>query len=604
MEGIPRLVLRLWFHLSSTRKRQLVLSVALMIVGALFDVVSLGAVLPFIAVLVEPDQALEYGLVADFADFFGIKEAAELVLPLAIGFALIAVIAGGVRLASLWVMTRLTHAIACDLAVDAFWKTLNQPYEVHIDRNSTEVMSGVLVKVESVSTTVVRSVQVLCGSVLTIGLITAALLTIDLIAAIAVIGGLGCSYALVGGLSRRRLDRNSVIAARARTDTFKAVQEGLGGVRDILLDGSQDYFVKSFRQVNLGFQRAAGSNAIISTSPRFVVESLAMVVIAMLAIQLSHGPGGLADSLPILGAFALGGQRMLPAVQQGFVSWSNLTGNRATVVDAIKFLDQPIASAPVSPVTPLGLAEEICFNKVSFRYLGGAEDVIREVDLVIQRGAWIGIVGETGSGKSTLLDLLMGLLEPTGGVVLIDGVPLQAVDRPRWMRTVAHVPQDVFLSDQSFAENITFGSLDGRLDDSRIREAARRARIDEFIQGRPFGFDELIGERGVRLSGGQRQRIGLARAFYRGVDVLILDEATSALDTTTERDVMAGISEADGNTTVIQVAHRLSTVESCDQIIQLVDGRVAAVGTFAELLESSPSFRRMVEAGRPDRGTA
>jgi ATP-binding cassette subfamily B protein len=604
MEGIPRLVLRLWFHLSSTRKRQLVLSVALMIVGALFDVVSLGAVLPFIAVLVEPDQALEYGLVADFADFFGIKEAAELVLPLAIGFALIAVIAGGARLASLWVMTRLTHAIACDLAVDAFWKTLNQPYEVHIDRNSTEVMSGVLVKVESVSTTVVRSVQVLCGSVLTIGLITAALLTIDLIAAIAVIGGLGCSYALVGGLSRRRLDRNSVIAARARTDTFKAVQEGLGGVRDILLDGSQDYFVKSFRQVNLGFQRAAGSNAIISTSPRFVVESLAMVVIAMLAIQLSHGPGGLADSLPILGAFALGGQRMLPAVQQGFVSWSNLTGNRATVVDAIKFLDQPIASAPVSPVTPLGLAEEICFNKVSFRYLGGAEDVIREVDLVIQRGAWIGIVGETGSGKSTLLDLLMGLLEPTGGVVLIDGVPLQAVDRPRWMRTVAHVPQDVFLSDQSFAENITFGSLDGRLDDSRIREAARRARIDEFIQGRPFGFDELIGERGVRLSGGQRQRIGLARAFYRGVDVLILDEATSALDTTTERDVMAGISEADGNTTVIQVAHRLSTVESCDQIIQLVDGRVAAVGTFAELLESSPSFRRMVEAGRPDRGTA
>jgi ATP-binding cassette subfamily B protein len=250
------------------------------------------------------------------------------------------------------------------------------------------------------------------------------------------------------------------------------------------------------------------------------------------------------------------------------------------------------------------LAEEIRFNQVSFRYLGGSDDVIREVDLVIQRGARIGIVGETGSGKSTLLDLLMGLLEPTGGAVLIDGVPLTAVDRRRWMRTVAHVPQHVFLSDQSFADNIAFGSFDGRLDDSRIREAARMARIDEFIEGRPFGFDELIGERGVRLSGGQRQRIGLARAFYRRADVLVLDEATSALDTTTEGDVMAGISEADGDTTVIQVSHRLSTVESCDQIVQLVDGRVAAVGTFAELLESSPSFRRMVEAGRSDGGTA
>jgi ABC-type multidrug transport system fused ATPase/permease subunit len=604
MEGIPRLSLRLWFHLSSTRRRQLLLSVALMVVGALFDVVSLGAVLPFIAVLVEPDQAFEYGLVADFADIFGIEEAAELVLPLSIVFALTAVIAGGVRLASLWVLTRLTNAIGCDLAVDAYWKTLNQPYEVHINRNSNEVMSGVLVKVESVSNSVVRSVQVLCGSVLTIGLITAALLTIDPVAASGVIGGLGCSYALVGGLARRRLDRNSVIVARARTDTFKAVQEGLGGVRDVLLDGSQDYFVKSFRWLNLGFRRAIGSNAIISTSPRFVMESLAMVVIAMLAVLFSHGPGGVADSLPVLGAFALGGQRMLPAIQQGFFAWSNLTGSRATVTDAIEFLDQPIDNAPVSPVSPLGLAEEIRFNQVSFRYLGGSEDVIREVDLVIQRGARIGIVGETGSGKSTLLDLLMGLLEPTGGAVLIDGVPLTAVDRRRWMRTVAHVPQHVFLSDQSFADNIAFGSFGGRLDDSRIREAARRARIYEFIESRPFGFDELIGERGVRLSGGQRQRIGLARAFYRRADVLVLDEATSALDTTTEGDVMAGISETDGDTTVIQVAHRLSTVESCDQIVQLVDGRVAAVGTFAELLESSPSFRRMVEAGRFDRGTA
>ena len=239
MEGIPRLILRLWFHLSSTRKRQLALSVALMIVGALFDVVSLGAVLPFIAVLVEPDRALEYRLVADFASRFGIEAAVDLVIPLAFGFALVATIAGVARLASVWVMTRVTNAVACDLAVDAYWKTLNQPYEVHINRNSNEVMSGVLVKVEAVSSSVVRSVQVLCGSVLTIGLITAALIAIDPVAARGVITGLGCSYAFVGWLARRRLDRNSVIVARTRTDTFRAVQEGLGGIRDVLLDGSQ-----------------------------------------------------------------------------------------------------------------------------------------------------------------------------------------------------------------------------------------------------------------------------------------------------------------------------------------------------------------------------
>ncbi len=604
MEGIPRLILRLWFHLSSTRKRQLALSVALMIVGALFDVVSLGAVLPFIAVLVEPDRALEYRLVADFASRFGIEAAVDLVIPLAFGFALVATIAGVARLASVWVMTRVTNAVACDLAVDAYWKTLNQPYEVHINRNSNEVMSGVLVKVEAVSSSVVRSVQVLCGSVLTIGLITAALIAIDPVAARGVITGLGCSYAFVGWLARRRLDRNSVIVARTRTDTFRAVQEGLGGIRDVLLDGSQEYFVRSFRQINHGYRRAAGSNAIISTSPRFVMESLAMVVIAILAVMFSRGPGGVANSLPLLGAFALGGQRMLPAVQQGFFAWSNMTGSRAMVIEAIEFLDQPVDSSAAEPVSPLEFDEEIRLDQVSFRYRGGSEDVLRDVDLVIPRGARIGIVGKTGSGKSTLLDLLMGLLEPTGGTVLIDGVPLDTLDRRRWMRTVAHVPQHVFLSDQSFAENIAFGSFEGRIDDVRVRDAARRARIEVFIEGRPLGFKELIGERGVRLSGGQRQRIGLARAFYRRADVLILDEATSALDTTTENDIIAGLSEVERDTTVIQVAHRLSTVELCDQIVELADGCVAAVGTFSELVESSPSFRRMAEVGRHARDPA
>ncbi len=604
MEGIPRLIVRLWFHLASARKRQLALSVALMIVGALFDVISLGAVLPLIAVLVEPDKALEYGPVADLATLVGIESSAELVLPLAIGFALIAVIAGGVRLASLWVVTRLTNAIACDLTVDAYWKTLHQPYEVHIDRNSNVVMSGVLEKVEAVSGSVIRSVQVLCGSVLTVGLITVALITVDPVVASGVIAGLGSSYVLIGQLTRRQLDQNSVTVARARTDRFKAIQEGLGGVRDILLDSSQDHFVQSYRRSDYGFRRATGSNMIISTSPRFVMESLAMVVIAILAVLFSRGPGDVVDSLPVLGAFALGGQRMLPAIQQGFFAWSNLTGSRATVLDAIEFLDQPVDETMTASVVPLGLAEEIRFDQVSFRYLGGSEDVLQDVDLVIPRGARIGIVGETGSGKSTLLDLLMGLLEPTGGTVLIDGVPLTLINRRRWMCTVAHVPQHVFLSDQSFAENIAFGSSDGRIDDARVRNAARRARIDGFIEGRPSGFDELIGERGARLSGGQRQRIGLARAFYRRSDVLVLDEATSALDTTTESKVIAGIGEAETDTTVIQVAHRLSTVESCDQIIELVDGRVAAVGTFVELVSLSPSFRQMVEAERPDGGLA
>jgi ATP-binding cassette subfamily B protein len=219
--------------------------------------------------------------------------------------------------------------------------------------------------------------------------------------------------------------------------------------------------------------------------------------------------------------------------------------------------------------------------------------VLENFNLSIHKGSRVGIVGATGSGKSTALDLLMGLLAPTEGCLLVDGVPVTGIRTRAWQRAIAHVPQSIFLADTSLAQNIAFGVPPADIDLDRVRQAAERAQIAQFIESRSEGYDALVGERGIRLSGGQRQRIGLARALYKRASVLIFDEATSALDNATEQLVMNAINELNRDLTIVLVAHRLTTVRQCDLIVELDGGRVVAQGTYEELLETSPSFRKL-----------
>ena len=233
-----------------------------------------------------------------------------------------------------------------------------------------------------------------------------------------------------------------------------------------------------------------------------------------------------------------------------------------------------------------------------FRYSSDGPWVLNGLDLTIAKGARIGFVGATGSGKSTTMDLLMGLLEPTDGQILVDSEPLSRNRVRAWQRAIAHVPQSIYLADATLAENIAFGVPSGAIDMERVRQAARQAQIADFIEGRPQGYDALVGERGVRLSGGQRQRIGIARALYKQATVLVLDEATSALDNVTEQSVMDAIEGLDRDLTILVIAHRLTTVKRCDGIVELQHGRVVAQGKYEQLLECSNSFRQMTQTIR------
>jgi len=556
------------------------------VASALAELVSLGSVLPFLAVLTEPERIWSSQWVQQIAASAGWASPSQLLIPVASAFGLAAVITAGIRLLNLWLGGRLAAAIGSDLSCEAYRRTLFQPYAVHLQRNSGTVINGITAQMGTVvfalNQVVVTTTATLVATFLLIGM-----LLINWVIAIASASIFGAAFLLIGFYGRKRLANNGRAIDKARAGVLKSLQEGLGAIRDVLLDGTQLVYLEIYRKSDRSQRRFAASNQFLSAFPRFFLEALGLLFIAVLAGLLVFHKGSGSAALPVLGAFALGAQRLLPALQQAYAGWSSLRAYNADLSGVLAMLEQPLP-AVVSQVRPLDFKRSIIFSEVGFRYAADAPSVLSSLCIDISAGERVGVVGSTGSGKSTTVDLLMGLLDPTEGKILVDGLLLHDPAHPErllaWRAAIAHVPQSIYLADSSIAENIAFGVPPENIDYSRVRLAAEQAQIAAFIEASPSGYDSFVGERGIRLSGGQRQRLGIARALYKQASVLILDEATSALDNATEISVMEAINNLSRNLTVVMIAHRLSTVSQCDRVIRLEHGRVVADGPPSEVL--------------------
>jgi len=583
-QSITALLKRLWQHISRRRRGQFGLLLVLMLFASFTEILSIGAVLPFLGVLTAPERIFEMPIAQPVIQALKLTEPKHLLLPLTIAFGVAALIAGAMRLFLLWASTRLSFAAGADLSISIYQRTLYQSYAVHCARNSSEVISGISGKANGVIYSIIVPILALISSSIMLLAILIALLMVQPVIALVAFGGFGLIYVVIIRLTRKQLLVDSKCVARESDQVIKSLQEGLGGIRDVLIDGSQATYCQIYRNADLPLRRAQGNSLFISTSPRYGMEALGMLLIATLAYSLAQQADGITKAIPILGALALGAQRLLPVLQQAYSAWTQINSGQASLKDTLELLDQPLPDYVNHPMAQaLPFKHNLVLKQLGFRYSLQTPYVLKQLNLTISKGSRVGFIGATGSGKSTLLDIIMGLLQPTVGTVEIDGQTITENNHRAWQAHIAHVPQAIFLADSTVEENIAFGVPKDKIDHERVKQAAQQAQIAESIESWPKQYQTFVGERGIRLSGGQRQRIGIARALYKKADVIIFDEATSALDNETEQAVMQAIESLSDELTILIIAHRLTTLKNCTQVVELREGCILRVGDYKDI---------------------
>lgn len=564
---LPRLLKELWLEMPHASHSLFSLLVFIAIITSIAEIFSLGAIIPFVTVLIDPDTIQKNSYFSSLFDSFNIKSSTQIVVSIAIIFGLSAVLVGLLRLTLLNLTYKFTTIVGIHLGGNALSKTLYQHYDIHINKNSSEIISVITQKI-TIATEIITSVVTVITSAILLLSISALLIYVNSYIAIATFLFFGAAYLLVIKKSKRKLLSNSKIISDEQTYAVRIVQESLGSIRDILMDGTQNLYCEEYIKSIRRLKEAYAENVFINQAPRYLMETLGLSFVALCVLFRADQSNELAQALPMVGVFGLAAQRMLPLMQQIYGNWAVIAGSNASLIDALVLLKQEPGMV-IENVEPHPFIEGVVFDNVYFRYRNQKKYVLEKISLTIKKGEWIGVIGTTGSGKSTFIDLLMGLIFPTQGAIIIDGLLMQYPFLNRWKKSIAHVPQQIFLIDGTIAQNIAFSIAKDKINLNKVKEAARLSLMTEFIEGLPNQYDEIIGERGSRLSGGQKQRLGIARALYKDSAILILDEATSALDQDTESAVMKNIASLSAKVTIIMVTHRKASLNECDRVITI-----------------------------------
>ncbi len=575
------------------RRLQLYVTLGLMLLGAVAELMTIGAVLPLLALAADPAYGSDLPIVQAVLKALGVRPGTNLIVPAAILLIAAALSSATIRLTLTWVSQKLIYGIQHDIVTTIFGRLLRQPYDYYVRQNSSVALSAL----EKTHLVIVGVVSPAIAGVTSGGIalfIIVFLFAIDPVTAGIAAASVGILYLLITLASKRAFALASKKLAAIRTTRVKTMQESLGGIRDIMLDQSQALFERRLAAQERELQRLLVIANFSLLSPRLVVEAAGIILIAVIAVYYSWQPGGVLAVLPLLGALAVGAQRLLPLIQTAYLGWAGYAVHAHVLDDILALMNAPVstaeARAKAEAIVPFGT--RIAVENVSFAYAPG-EFALKDINLVIRKGERVGFIGKTGSGKSTLVDVLMGLLRPTEGHIALSGEVIDDSNLANWQAQIAHVPQDIFLTDDTIAANIAFGYGDEERDMDRVREAAEKADVLDFIERLPEGFATKVGERGIRLSAGQKQRIGIARALYKQATVLILDEATSALDDQTEAAVMESVASLDRELTVIMIAHRLSTVAVCDTVYRLDGGRIRQSGSYQEVVRGRPEAKTL-----------
>jgi ABC-type multidrug transport system fused ATPase/permease subunit len=583
--------------LSPQEKRRGCLLLVMILIMALFDMIGVASILPFMAVISNPEliEANDYLATTYLKLNFTNKD--DFLFFLGGSFFITIVLSTMFKALTTYALVLFTQMRNYSLSRRMVEGYLNQQYDWFLNRHSADIGKTVLSEVAQViNGALIPLLQLISHTLVALTLLIL-LMLVDYKLTLVVIICLGGAYTLIYLSTRGYITRLGEIQVKANRERFHVVQEVFGAIKDIKLAGLEKESVARYEDPSKKFANGEAKAQIVSLLPRYILELLTFGGMVLVLLYTMRNSGSVQGALPVMSVYALASLKLMPALQQ---IYAQITRMRFAS-PALKVLHDDIAtlhtvynSNASNNTKKMRVREEVQLDAVSYSYPNMDKLALNNCSLRIQANTTIGFVGTTGSGKTTIIDTVLGLLIPKSGALWIDEQKITKANVSAWQRSIGYVPQHIYLSDESVAANIAFGIHQSEIDVAAVVKAAKIANLHDFIlQEMPAGYDTLVGERGVRLSGGQRQRIGIARALYHDPDVLVFDEATSALDNVTEQLVMNAISKLSHRKTIIIIAHRLSTVKSCDEIFLLEHGRIVESGTFDELLQNNDKFKSM-----------
>ena len=594
MERINKLL----YLLSERERKQAFYLMLLSVIIAVVDAAGVASIMPFMAVMSDPEVISTNPFLSQAYAYFAFSNERDFLVFL--GSALFCLLIGSLLLKGIgtYLTLKFTRLREYSIGKKLYRRYLEQNYSYFVSRHSAEINKIILSEVAVVVTSGLAPLLTIISQGIVVLVLITMLIFVDW--KIAIISGLTFSviYGLLFYATNKLVVREGMGRAQANNKRFMSLSESAGALKEIKLKGFEFNYIERFSAPAKKYANHLANGLAISQLPRFALEALIFGGLILASLWVG---GTSSSAIPIIALYAFAGYRLMPALQQIYTSVTQLR-----LVDApLNSLYQDLTTLPQREVTyeedsNYGSSysiSSIAFQNISFKYPGSDVFALRSLDLKIERGDVVGLVGLTGSGKTTLVDLLLGLFDPTDGEVLINGLRREDNSLKRWRNSVAYVPQDIFIADETLRSNIAFGVSPENINDDAVLRATKLACLDEFVMSLPEKYETILGERGGKLSGGQKQRVGIARALYTNPDLLVMDEATSALDTITERQISESIKNIAKDITVVIVAHRMSTIMSCDKIYLLENGVITASGSYQELVETNKKFKELTRAG-------
>jgi len=589
--------------LTKAEKRRGLIVLILAIFMGLFEVIGVASVVPFLTILANPNIINENNILKFTYQNLKFEDVDSFLIFLGIAAFLLIIIASVVRTLGQYALTRFAQMRRHSLASRLLELYIYKPYNFFINRNSSELSKIILSEVDQVINGVFQPGAIMVGQIFTVLAIVVFLFVVDPLVCLIAASSFGGIYLIIYFLIQsylKKIGKNQIEFNKKR---FEATQEAFGAIKEIKLYSKESVYLNRFNNPSIKMAQTISSGTVMGQVPKFAIEAFAFGGILILSMFLMNKYGGyssnaLGSVLPLLGLYAFAGYRLIPAMQIIYYSLTQVRFFSPAIENIYKDLiaNKNYSETTSSELQKVDFQETMELRDLNFSYENSGNRAIKNISLKIKFGESIGIVGATGSGKSSLVNLMLGLLEPDSGHILIDGTQINLSNVRSWQRNIAYVPQDIFLLDTSIKQNIALGEDDENIDLIKLNECIRIAQLDKLIsEDLEFGLDTIVGERGIRLSGGQKQRIGIARALYQDPKIIFFDEATSSLDSVTEKKIINSLEELYGKYTLIMIAHRVTTLKSCNQIFVLDKGLISDQGEYNDLVKRNILFQDILK---------